>query len=106
MKVELDQVKDIVRNLEFKNGDNSDFCCGWNECLDKVLEKLDQLAYGKTYKCMNCGEDIYFVKESDRIKYYKHVGVGRERIRCEGKNNWAYDEIAMPAPESMNVEES
>lgn len=109
MLIKIETLKEMINQLTIDRDSvpskyEAYYKAGARDAKNEMLATLDELPYGKTYKCLNCGKDIHFVEKPD-CKYYMHTHSGH--IRCDGKNslNWAYDEIAIPTPESLEQQE-
>lgn len=86
--VDVDKVKEIIK--DYFAGIRKDIFAG-----------LDELAYGRTWECLNCGKPIYF-GDVFGGKYYIHTE--HNGVRCDGKSGYMYmRDIAIPKPTERKV---
>jgi len=84
--VDLDKVKEIVK----KHG----------KYIEGLFIELDTLAYGRIYKCIHCGRDIYFKDVSEYVKgCWLHIH--NKAYLCDCSKPVGVSNIAIPIPDDM-----
>ncbi len=77
----LVELEDVVNIIEHSN------------TVSDMIQRIKRLAYGKVYKCLNCGKEIYF---DSKYNIYKHLESKDVYCNTNNANN-----IAIPKPERI-----
>jgi hypothetical protein len=92
MQIEFD-FDDVIKII------NDSEILRFSERTNWIKSELKKLAYGKTWKCLNCGGDIYFNKHNNKYQHCKDNFILCNANDPRNQQTGIIPYIAIPTPD-------